>query len=303
MGPAMKESEILRRTSRSFYLTLRMLPSRFRAEAALGYLLARATDTIADTSDAPVSHRLALLRTVRGALGSARIPDYVPADWTVAQRELSERCLLEELPVLWARLAARPEPARSHLVTLLDHVLEGQIFDLERFGPERPPLSHEELERYTYLVAGSVGEFWTHLCVLDTEGVSGETEETMLRWARHYGQGLQLVNILRDRAMDAVLGRIYIPESEVPIWQERARAWLGEGGQYGAALRSGRLRYASLLPAVLGLRTLNLLREENPQLITPRKVSRAEVRLWMRRALAVWWSPRHVERLLAEAAR
>ena len=42
---------VLRAVSRSFYLSIRLLPEKLRDPIALAYLLARATDTIADTSE------------------------------------------------------------------------------------------------------------------------------------------------------------------------------------------------------------------------------------------------------------
>ena len=40
--------DLLRATSRSFYLTLRVLPGGVRPQISLAYLLARTSDTIAD---------------------------------------------------------------------------------------------------------------------------------------------------------------------------------------------------------------------------------------------------------------
>ena len=44
---------LLKSVSRSFYLTLRVLPTGMRDPVGLAYLLARAADTIADTSLIP----------------------------------------------------------------------------------------------------------------------------------------------------------------------------------------------------------------------------------------------------------
>ena len=52
---------LLRDVSRSFYLTLRVLPAAIRPQIGLAYLLARTTDTIADTELVPVEGRLAAL--------------------------------------------------------------------------------------------------------------------------------------------------------------------------------------------------------------------------------------------------
>lgn len=56
---------LLRDVSRSFYLTLRVLPSEIRPQISLAYLLARATDTIADTKAVPRAKRLAALQQLQ----------------------------------------------------------------------------------------------------------------------------------------------------------------------------------------------------------------------------------------------
>jgi farnesyl-diphosphate farnesyltransferase len=187
--------------------------------------------------------------------------------------------------------------------TVLGHILEGQIFDLERFGPGALPLTDAELGRYTYLVAGSVGEFWTDLCAARLGDFARDPVGVMRERARHYGQALQLVNILRDRRMDAALGRLYLAEAGVERWTAQARAWLQEGADYDTALRSGRLRYATLLPALLGWRTLSLVAAQPSGLLAPAKVPRQELRHWMRRALPVWWSAARVGPLVAAASK
>ena len=286
----MTEKELLRRTSRSFYLTIRLLPRCLRADITLAYLLARATDTIADASTAPMEQRMDLLRAAQRSLRQARIEGYDPQTWTRFQRDLSEAALLERLPHLWASMQACDVTVQNLIADLMDHVLEGQIFDLVRFHEGAGPLTADERERYTYLVAGSVGEFWHELCRLKLGDYNNDSPDVMKLRARRYGQALQLVNIIRDRNMDQALGRIYLPSDDVPRAALQARDWLSEGTEYCAALRSGRLRYATLLPALLGFRTLNLCAAQEFGTLTPVKVPRAEVRRWMRRALPVWWS-------------
>src|SRR5712692_5304900 len=56
---------LLKEVSRSFYLTLRVLPGAIRPQISLAYLLARATDTIADTEIVPIAQRLAALQFLR----------------------------------------------------------------------------------------------------------------------------------------------------------------------------------------------------------------------------------------------
>ena len=298
----MNENRLLERTARSFYITLRLLPRSVRGDASLGYLLARATDTIADTSAHPPARRTEMLRGAVASLGRDTLAGYDPSAWSAAQRDPAERELLAVLPDLWRRMASRPAPARDRLVRVMARIIEGQIFDLERFGPGALPLDDYELDRYTYLVAGSVGEFWTELCEAEMCGFASAPSHEMRAHARRYGQALQLVNIIRDRHTDAASGRPYMSEADVPRRMAQAREWLAESVPYCAALRSGRLRYATLLPALLGWRTLALETSRVPAALTTAKVPRSELRRWMRRALPVWWSQAAVRDVASAAS-
>ena len=73
MTPAL--NDLLRATSRSFYLTLRVLPAPIRGQIGLAYLLARTTDTVADTELLPVEQRLTALQKLRQRiLGQSSAP-------------------------------------------------------------------------------------------------------------------------------------------------------------------------------------------------------------------------------------
>src|SRR4029434_8416796 len=95
--------EILSRVSRSFYLSIRVLPRRLRDPVSLGYLLARASDTIADTADIPIELRAEnlkkLARGIQGeALGDAIVD--LSAEFTPLQKKEDDRALIESLQPL-----------------------------------------------------------------------------------------------------------------------------------------------------------------------------------------------------------
>src|SRR5579864_2806559 len=92
---------ILRRVSRSFYLSIFLLPKKLRDPVALGYLLARASDTIADTAELPIELRLENLQLLAGAIQGESLRDAI-VDLSVSlsplQKNESERALIESLP-------------------------------------------------------------------------------------------------------------------------------------------------------------------------------------------------------------
>ena len=61
---------LLKRVSRAFYLSIRVLPDPVRRPVALAYLLARAADTIADTAAVSPDERLKSLLAFRRILAA-----------------------------------------------------------------------------------------------------------------------------------------------------------------------------------------------------------------------------------------
>src|SRR4051794_28410647 len=64
--------EILSGVSRSFYLSLAILPRAIRSQLSVAYLVARAADTVADTRVVRAERRLELLDGLRNALSDER---------------------------------------------------------------------------------------------------------------------------------------------------------------------------------------------------------------------------------------
>ena len=237
---------LLKRVSRSFYLTLRLLPREVRGTLSLAYLLARASDTIADTCTAPVETRAGLL------LG---LPEVWSPSLSAPGAHGELLAALPELLTVW-----KSSPDREEIGNVWRKILEGQVFDLRRFGGNATaPLTPEELDRYTYLVAGCVGEFWTDICFKHVGNYSTASLETMRSLGKRFGQGLQLVNILRDRQSDASTGRIYIPPERFVPEMEIARRSLDAGASYASAVRPRLLRASCALPMQLGRSTLDLV--------------------------------------------
>src|SRR5262245_51782661 len=87
--------QLLKETSRSFYLTLRVLPHPIRPQIGLAYLLARTTDTIADTELVPVEQRLGALQQLRGRIAGERSEKIDFSGLLRFQSSAAERVLLE----------------------------------------------------------------------------------------------------------------------------------------------------------------------------------------------------------------
>ncbi|MCA9470862.1 MAG: squalene/phytoene synthase family protein [Nitrospirales bacterium] len=304
---------VLQRVSRSFYLTLAVLPEAVRSQVGLAYLFARAADTIADTGDLDEQTRVHSLQQLKAQFTSERVHgaeiQYLQAQIVPAQNNPAERQLLEELSrcfTFYERLSNEDQ----HLIAqLLPTIIEGMEFDLVQF-PHHDGLtatalpSEKELDDYTYAVAGCVGEFWTKMMCVHLPAMARWDVSVMVPIGIRYGKGLQLVNILKDISKDLRIGRCYIPESLLsqaglqaqdlfhpdnftrfrPVLRQliaKALDHLDHGWQYTMAIPRSevRLRLACMWPILIGLRTLQQL-SVSDKLLDPHvsvKVSRGEV--------------------------
>lgn len=283
-------SRLLRAHARTFALTLRLLPRAMRRPLGLAYLLARSSDTIADAPGISRERRLVLLEQLDAALAADK-----PHEWRpdIASGEISgdEERLLAALPALLGACGNLEDS--GEILRLWRTILQGQLFDLRRFGPAAAPLSPEELEFYCGLVAGSVGAAWTRLIARHFPGTLLRPAGEMIPLGIAYGKGLQLVNILRDRTEDRALGRCYVREEDLPGLFGRAEEWLRSGELYLAALCPGRILMASSLPLNLAVPTIHLIREQPG--LARMKLPRARVRSILLRSTFSLWLPRPVD--------
>jgi len=292
--------KLIASVSRSFYLSLRFLPSEMRGTASLAYLLARATDTVADTSALPENDRLEFLEEMSLAIsGEGEVPQ-LDSSFLEAEISEGEKILLEKWQHCLEWLQSLKETRQLAIRKVMKSIIKGQSDDLRNFsGNEFTALStEEELDQYTYDVAGSVGIFWTEIG-FDAFG-SDFAElgfEEMAALGEDYGKGLQLLNILRDFPEDITSGRCYFPGSFSDpdgemiwnqvrdYWQKKCGSLLQSSADYIEALNRSRVRFATSLPALIGARTLKLIENAEWDNLSARvKVSRAEVKRIMLRA-------------------
>src|SRR5262245_16808696 len=163
-------TDLLKQVSRSFYLTLRVLPAAIRPQISVAYLLARATDTIADTQVVPLAERLQALQLLRdqilsGSTGPLNFDELAqqqdsPSEWSLLQRVEEPLALLDEFST----------EDQQRIREVLSIITAGQELDLSRFGDASSERivslnTDDELDDYTYRVSGCVGDFWTKMCL------------------------------------------------------------------------------------------------------------------------------------------
>jgi farnesyl-diphosphate farnesyltransferase len=197
------------------------------------------------------------------------------------------------------------------------------VFPGEQEGRVRALETREDLDQYTYFVAGCVGEFWTRVTMAHVSSLQHWEPALMEARGVRFGKGLQLTNILRDLAQDVRNGRCYLPRTELaalgvqphqlfnPAIGETVRPLLHElldltlshyreGWTYTLAIptQEWRLRLACAWPLLIGISTLSVLRR-SPQFLDPEariKIARTQVYGIMLRSLLLIRSDRALER-------
>ncbi len=322
-------SGLLSRVSRSFYLSLRILPREVRQPIGVAYLFCRAADTIADTALVPAAQRLACLEQYRRGFdgNAAAEPEVLPEQLVHSQHNPDERELLLRLPDCFAVLARLPQADQEHIRALVLTLTQGMQMDLRLFPSESSGMlaaleTRGDLDRYTYFVAGCVGEFWTKVTTAHVPSLHSWNVEEMAACGIRFGKGLQLTNILRDIAHDLRIGRCYLPRTELaqlgvcpeelldaqtlprvkPLLLrllDETLALYRDGWRYTLAIppREWRLRLACAWPLLIGLATLAAIKTA-PQLLEPTirvKISRKHVYRILFRSLVTVWSDRALD--------
>lgn len=281
--PRVDLEELLIATSRTFALAIPLLPEPTRREVTLSYLLFRIADTFEDASAWPVGRRLEALERFARLLRANDAAEIgaTAAFWAaeVPCAQTGYRDLLGAVPeVLTAFFALEPQ-AVELIVEHTVRTARGMAGYVARVSPSGELRLRDlaDLRDYCYVVAGIVGELLTELFLLQRPGLVAAASELRQR-SRDFGEGLQLVNILKDSASDATEGRLYLPaESPRSEILALARRDLEVAREYVRILQEAGAERGlvafNALPAGLAVATLDRLETAGPGA----KLSRPEV--------------------------
>ena len=311
--------DVLKGVSRSFYLTIRALPPGMRQPVAVAYLLARAADTIADTRALPPQERLERLLAFRTEAQSPAPFDKLRMEAVsrivsgVRRRgdgaSPAETALLDRIGGVFSLLEQTPESGQARIRSVVTTLTRGMELDLTTFPSEDSGAvaalqTPEELDCYTYLVAGCVGGFWTSVAMAHEPRLAHWDAGRMSDLGVRFGKALQLTNVLRDIPRDLRNGRCYLPEPELanagltpddllhpdnaPLARPVLTSWIRVALEHFDAAeeyllatprRCLRMRLAELWPILLGLATLEKL-ARNDAWLDPERPSRVR-RRWV----------------------
>ncbi|MCF6235115.1 MAG: squalene/phytoene synthase family protein [Gammaproteobacteria bacterium] len=282
-------TDILRSVSRSFYLTLRILPANVREPISVAYLLARAADTIADTDAVAVEKRLYYLKLFQKQVMD--MPNELALQEIVnnlsdQQANKDEQYLLKSIYQVCMLIYGLWPEDQARVKTVFATLIQGMEIDLTYFsasgeGSVKAFKTKFELDNYIYHVAGCVGGFWTEVVMAHEPALYDWNKKHNINLGINFGKALQLTNILRDLPNDLRIGRCYLPNSELMLlglkpeelfesenskqarplliaWLQVAINYYGDAEQYFVTTPRHclRLRLSVLWPILIGLATL-----------------------------------------------
>ncbi len=342
----------LGRVSRTFALNIRVLPEPLRDQVLHAYLYCRMADTIEDDPALPAAEKSALLQAFAAlfepdlpadhhAARAEAFPEQLPPAWRAADDW--EKILLARAPVVLAAFPGFPAPARRALAACVRTMCDGMgdfALRQERLararGSEALIGTIADLDRYCWFVAGTVGVMLCELFIAHAR-LDDSRAARLREHAVSFGNGLQLVNILKDLADDKERGVSWLPgdllaaegltaadfgRADAPA-DVRARARRVHAALFAKTLRhleealdytltiprfgrgARRLRLFCLWPLLMATETLALLAENAGALAggARLKITRARVVRIVRTTSLMWWSDRWLRAEFGRSAR
>ncbi|MGD0839246.1 MAG: squalene/phytoene synthase family protein [Polyangia bacterium] len=286
---------VLPRVSRTFALSIEALPGTLRAAVRVAYLLCRVVDSIEDAPGLGRAQRNGLFNVFDSVLDDdqAEVTELevgcrrAAVGGTSADGELCRGAgavvrAFRALPE--AQREATRAPVLEMSAGMRAYAARGAVLRLADL---------EDLERYCYFVAGTVGNLLTGLFEQTMPGLPDQNRFALRDRAVSFGLGLQMVNVVKDVTEDFTeRGACFLPlalarehgldlerlldpemrESGLAVIRavcKRARAHLGRAEEYvslwpaaGEGGEAGRaIRLFCAVPLALALATLRLVEE------------------------------------------
>ncbi|MGG6241223.1 squalene/phytoene synthase family protein [Nodosilinea sp. AN01ver1] len=260
--PSIKSAlDLLRETSRTFFIPISLLPAKLQEAVASAYLCMRAIDQIEDHPTLDSSTKARLLRQISLNLQAGTEFSAVD-DFAVGLAGYEHQ--LDEVTLRigeWALLA--PESIAPRIWDATATMADRMAYWAEQNWTIK---TEADLDRYTFSVAGAVG-----LMLSDLWAWYDGTETSRME-AIGFGRGLQSVNILRNHLEDKDRGVDFFPEGwTAEDMQRYARRNLKMADSYTHALPNGPALLFCRIPLALATATIDAIAQGRE------KLSRADV--------------------------
>lgn len=204
---------ILPEVSRTFALSIRVLPGALGRAVLASYLLCRIADTLEDAPALTADEKTRLLGELAECFDDPLRADRFPERLPRLGGDPAHERLAHHTDLVFVLFRHLPAPTRAHVRRWVVEMIEGmRKFVLLHPGGIRIQ-SIDEYREYCYYVAGTVGYLLTDLWYEHVPSIGAARHAVLRTRCRAFAEGLQTVNILKDVAADVEReNAIYIPE-------------------------------------------------------------------------------------------
>lgn len=206
------QETILKGVSRSFALTIPLLPAALRISVTNAYLLCRMADTIEDdvnlSPDEILDFQKEFISVLKGEADLNGLVNRLSprlSDTTLA----AERELIANMEKV-AAVTWQFNPSKRDILIRCVDVMCAHMPDFQHEDKKHGLKTLGELNHYCFAVAGVVGEMLTELFSNYSDDIALKHGELM-RLAPSFGQGLQMTNILKDIWDDLKVDTCWLP--------------------------------------------------------------------------------------------
>ncbi len=206
--------EALPLVSRTFAISVRLLPGELGRVVLNAYLLCRIADTIEDDGHASPERKAELLLEFLRCLDDAGVADAFPARAADIRGTEAHVRLLRHTDLVCVHFRSLPPRSRDRVAHWVREMGRGMAAFVLRHPHGLRIQTVEEYREYCYYVAGTVGCMLTELWREHGPGLAPARYDALWARCQTFGEALQTVNILKDIAADAEQeNAIYLPES------------------------------------------------------------------------------------------
>jgi len=207
---------LLPKVSRTFAICIRLLPPGLDHSVLVAYLLCRIADTIEDSTALDQTSKERLLLAFGQAVGDPRDPAESVQEAFPNPTSDEER-LAHHANLVLQEFRQLSETQQVAIRPWVQEMSRGMAEFTRRKGAARAAQLEAlgtvaELDRYCYIVAGTVGHLLTELFYLHSGTWSRARYDRLTARATSFGLGLQLTNIIKDVADDRRRGWSFVPQ-------------------------------------------------------------------------------------------
>jgi farnesyl-diphosphate farnesyltransferase len=205
--------EILPAVSRTFALSIRLLPGDLGAAVRCAYLICRIADTIEDEPVLPAEQKASALDALAACFDSAEAVDEFLRSTADVSGDPAHVRLVRHSDLVFAAYRELPPATREHVRRWVGEMIAGMRKFVLIYPRGIRIQSLDEYKEYCYYVAGTVGYLLTDLWHEHSPSIGKRQYDDLRTRCRAFAEALQTVNILKDVARDAEHeNSIYIPD-------------------------------------------------------------------------------------------